>query len=385
MIRLEPGVLKWARERARLDAETLARKIGVRPERIHDWEQSGRITISQADKLAHHTHTPIGYLYLSEPVEDPLPIPDYRTVADRQVLRPSLELLDTVQAMLRRQAWMRDELIELGREPFSFVGSIGLDSPPAEVAIKMHELLGLTPRWAETERNWESVLRRLRDRIEEAGVLVVFNGVVGNNTHRKLDPDEFRGFALVDEYAPLIFVNAADFKAAQIFTLMHEFAHVMIGRPGVSNFEALEPAPHEVEQFCNRVAAEFLVPELDLRQAWEQMSPCDDCFDLLARRFKVSSLVVARRALDLALIDRETFFTFYSTWQRDERRKQRWAQDGGNFWNSQYVRIGMRFGAAVVRAVKEGRLLYREAYSLIGLSGRAFDKFARQLEGPLMT
>ncbi|MDW8313316.1 MAG: XRE family transcriptional regulator, partial [Burkholderiales bacterium] len=361
LIHLKPTVLQWARERARLAPDALARKMGVNPERVYEWEQNGQISISQADRLAHCTHTPLGYLYLPEPVEDLLPIPDYRTMADRPVQRPSPELLDTVQTMQRRQAWMRDELIEQGSKPLACVGSVGLDAKPAQVAEAMRNLLGLAPHWAESEPTWESALRRLRDRIEAAGILVVFNGVVGNNTHRKLDPEEFRGFALVDEHAPLIFVNAADFKAAQMFTLMHELAHVFTGSSGVSNFEALEPTPHKAEQFCNRAAAEFLVPAVDLRKAWEKTSPRDDRFNLLARQFKVSSLVVARRALDLALVDRETFFTFYGTWQRDERRKQRRAQDGGNFWNSQNVRIGRRFGAAVVRAVKEGRLLYREA------------------------
>lgn len=376
---LRPDVLRWARERAGLEPDALAGKLGVKPERVHEWERSGRISLAQADKLAHHTHTPLGFLYLPEPVDDRLPIPDLRTVADRPLRRPSPELLDTIQDMQRRQAWMRDELIEQGSEPLAFVGSAGLDQAPERVAEALREVLGFEPHWAQAEPSWTDALRRLRDQAEQAGVLVVFNGVVGNNTHRPLDPEEFRGFALVDDYAPLVFVNGADFKAAQIFTLVHELAHLWCGAGGVSNFEELQPTPDKVEQFCNRVAAEFLVPATELRAAWRQAPEGDDRFQFLARRFRVSSIVAARRALDLALIDRSAFFAFYRAWQTDERRAQQRGERKGSFWNNQNVRVGRRFGAAVVRAVKEGRLLYRDAYSLTGLKGVTFDRFARKM------
>lgn len=378
-IKLQPKVLRWARTRAGLEVDALASKIGVKPERVHEWEQSGRISLSQADKLAHHTHTPLGFLYLPEPVDDRLPIPDFRTVGDRPLRRPSPELLDTIQMMQRRQIWMRDELIEDGNGPLVFVGSQGLDESPERVAAAMRETLGLEPHWADAEHSWTEALRRLRDHVDRAGVLVVFNGIVANNTHRKLDPDEFRGFALVDEYAPLIFINGADFKAPQIFTLVHELVHIWTGAGGVSNFEALQPSPHAMEQFCNRVAAEFLVPQAELRGIWDQVPQGEHRYQFLARRFKVSSIVVARRALDLSLINRDSFFEFYSAWQDDERRKQQRGESGGSFWNNQNVRVGRRLGAAVVRAVREGRLLYRDAYSLTGLKGKTFDKFVRQL------
>jgi Zn-dependent peptidase ImmA (M78 family) len=377
-VKLSPGVLRWARERARLEPEILARKLAVKPERIYEWEDTGKISLSKVDKLAHHTHTPLGYLYLPEPVDDRLPIPDFRTVADKPLARPSPDLLETVQSMQRRQAWMRDELIEKGNERLHFVGSTELRAVPVEVATAMKKTLGLDVHWADAERTWTDALRKLRNSIEDAGVLIVFNGVVGNNTRRKLSTDEFRGFALVDEYAPLIFINGSDFKAAQIFTLIHELAHIWIGQDGVSNFEALQPSPNDIEQFCNRVAAEFLVPEAELRNIWQQVPEEQERYDVLARQFKVSSLVTARRSLDLGLISHNDFFEFYNAWLDDERRQQR-ATSSGSFWNNQNVRVGKRFGEAVVRAVKEGRLLYRDAYALTGMKGTTFDKYVKTL------
>ena len=158
------------------------------------------------------------------------------------------------------------------------------------------------------EGSWTNALRTLRDHIESAGVLVVFNGVVGNNTHRKLDADEFQGFALVDEYAPLIFVNNADYKTAQIFTLAHELSHIFVGESGLSKFENLSPADHATEEICNKIAAEFLVPIEEFHRQWITASQSSDPYQDLAKRFKVSTVVAARRALDSERITREEFF-----------------------------------------------------------------------------
>ena len=379
-VTLSPDVLRWARERAGLEAKTLARKIGVQSSRVDEWERSGRISIVQVDKLAHNTHTPVGYLYLQDPVDDRLPIPDFRTLRDRPLGRPSPDLLETIQTMLRRQWWMRDWLLEEENEPIGFVGSVSLGMNPIEAADSMRTTLRLEYGWADEEANWTGAMRSLRVKIEDVGVLVVINGVVGNNTHRKLNPEEFRGFALVDAYAPLIFINGTDAKAAQMFTLVHELAHIWVGEGGVSNFEDMEPLPHEVEQYCNAVAAEILVPEVEFRSVWKTIPHYEQSYRFLARRFKVSSIVAARRAMDLQLIDRESFFDFYRAWQKDVFKQQSIGKSGGDFWKNQNVRIGKNFGAAVVRAAKEGRLLYRDAYSLTGLKGKTFDDFARKME-----
>lgn len=379
-IALQPGVLRWARERTGISREELAQKMHVKPAIVLEWERSGRIRLAQADRLAHCTHTPLGFLYLAAPPEDRLPIPDFRTRREGTPRRLSPDLLETVETMQRRQAWMRDELIEDGVEPLNFVGAFRTDIPPREVAAAMRDALQLAYRWASQESTWTEALGVLRDQIEKSGVLVVFNGIVGNNTRRKLDPDEFQGFALVDEYAPLIFVNAADFKAAQMFTLAHELVHLFVGEAGVSAFENFHPSSHAIEDFCNRTAAEFLVPEEDLRDYWPTAMRTRKPYEVIARQFKVSSVMAARRILDLNFISRDDFFRFYQEYTDKEwHTLQQDQTGGGNFWNSQKWRIGPRFGAAVIRAVKEGRLLYREAYSLTGLKGDVFEKMSEKM------
>ena len=376
---LEPSVLRWARERAGFDAGTVAAKVGVKPERVAEWERSGRISVAQADRLARHTRTPVGYLYLRRPPRDDLPIPDFRAAGGVRPRRPSPDLLATVHLMARRQSWMREELIEDGAAPLPFVGRCR-DSTVAETAAAMREHLGLQAGWAQGERTWTDALRRLRERVEARGVLVVFNGVVGNDTHRGLDRGEFQGFTLIDDYAPLIFVNGADFKAAQMFTLAHELAHVFVGAAGVSNLDAARSPSHAAERFCNEAAAEFLVSREELIAHWKRTGTVADAFQAAARRFKVSTLVAARRTLDLGLVDRDEFLRFYDNYQQQAAQRGIDESTGGNFWNSQNVRIGRRFGAAVRRAVKEGRLSYREAYSLTGLRGDTFHRYVLSLD-----
>jgi Zn-dependent peptidase ImmA (M78 family) len=215
--------------------------------------------------------------------------------------------------------------------------------------------------------------------MENSGIIVVVNGIVGNNTHRKLDIEEFRGFVLIDEFAPLVFVNRADGMAAMMFTLAHELAHVFFGSSAAFDLREMSPANDPMEQACNRVAAEFLVPEQQIRRIWPAIRGDTQRFQAIAREFKVSELVAARRALDIRLITRNEFLTFYHDYLNDERRKAARRPPGGDFYSNQNMRVGRRFASVVVRAAKEGKLLYSEAYQLTGLYGTTFDRYAASL------
>ena len=378
-ITLQPGVLRWARQRTGLGREQLAAKLRLQTEDIADWERTGRITFNDVDGLAKHTYTPLGYLYLSDPPDDSLPIEDFRTRTGVSPQQPSPNLLDTVYQMQLRQAWMREEMIYQEAQPLEFASAYSLTSPPEQVAAAMGESLQLSGGWAAIQGSWTDALRTLKDCIESAGVLAVFNGVVGNNTRRKLDADEFQGFALVDEYAPLIFVNNSDYKTAQIFTLAHELAHLFIGESGLSKLQDLRPTDHAVEEACDKIAAEFLVPTEELMGRWNTARQFDDPYQYVAKSFKVSTVVAARRALDSKLISREAFFDYYY-----ENRAKSWggtqqSGTGGNFWNNQLWRLGARFGSAVSRAVIEGRVSYTDAYSLTGLKGDTFSNMPEKM------
>jgi Zn-dependent peptidase ImmA (M78 family) len=283
--------------------------------------------------------------------------------------------------MQRRQDWFREWLLESGVDPLEFIGSVDANDPVVAVAARMREALGFPVDWARGVPTWTEALRTLREAMDTVGVVVVTNGVVGNNTHRKLNPDEFRGFVLVDNRAPLVFVNGADAKAAQMFTLAHELAHLWFGQSAAFDLKNLEPADNRTERACNAVAAEFLVAADELRAQWERARRNDQPFEQLARHFKVSAIVAGRRALDLGLISRETFFAFYRDHIAAARAKKEDAEGGGDFYLNQNVRLGRRFAVAIVQAVQEGRLGYRDAYTLTGLWGKTFDNYVAELLG----
>jgi Zn-dependent peptidase ImmA (M78 family) len=372
---VNPELIRWAIDRSGLSAD----KLGRFP--VEKWESGEKQpTLIQLEAFAKQTMTPFGYLFLSEPPEEELAIPDFRTLGDTPIDRPSPNLIDTLQTMRRRQAWMRDYLIEQGQEKLRFIGGVsGLEGVDA-LAERIRKTLGMQKDWASKHRTWEDALRALRTAAEDIGVMVATSSVVGLNTHRALDPEEFRGFVLSDDYAPLIFVNGADSKSAQMFTMAHELAHLWLGRDGLFNLVNMQPFDDATERFCNQVAAEFLVSRQLLSDRWAEAAATDKPFDNIARWFKVSPLVAARRALDLRLITKAAFFVFYNQykeeWQQQKALAKASKRGGPNFYDVQDVRLGRRFAYAVIRAAREGRLLYRDAYQLTDLNGSTFDRYA---------
>jgi len=209
-------------------------------------------------------------------------------------------------------------------------------------------------------------LRQFIGLADETGVLVMVSGVVGGTPHRQLDPEEFRGFALSDNYAPLVFINGSDTKAAQMFTLAHELAHLWLGETALSDVTPSSTPTHRVETWCNRVAAELLVP-LDLLQS-EYRANDDVRAEVrrLAGRFKVSSLVVLRRIFDAGFVTQATFWQAY----REELAllcAVRKNSGGGDFYRMQLTRIGKRFASALVISTLEGRTSFTESFRMLGL------------------
>jgi Zn-dependent peptidase ImmA (M78 family) len=372
---VKPVLLRWARERLGRSVED----FGSRFRRLAEWERGESLpTLKQLEAFAKATRVPLGYFFLPEPPELALPIPDLRTIRRDETRQPSPDLLDTIHAMQRRQAWLREELIECEAEPLYFVGSAGMADDAEAVGREMRRTVGLDDGWAATVRTWQAAVGELRRAIEQLGVIAVINGVVGNNTHRKLDVEEFRGFALSDNYAPLVFVNGSDAKAAQSFTLVHELAHIWLGNSALTDVGPSTLSSHDMESWCDRAAAEFLVPAGELKAFWKEIRHDDAPFEAVARRFKVSPIVAGRRAMDLHLVDRETFFTFYREYTTRDRRQPA-STGGGDFYNNQNSRVGERFATQVIRAAKGGRLSFKEAYNLTDLRGDAFREYANRM------
>ena len=372
---VKPQLLRWARERAGMAPETLVQRFP----KYHEWETGeAQPTFKQLQKFAKVTYAPLGSLLLPEPLDEPFPIPDFRTIGGASIVHPSPNLRDTVYLCQLRQDWYREHALAQGQSPPRLVGAAKLTDNITATAATIRTALGLDLDDRAALPTWTDALRHFIKNVERSGVLAMVSGVVGTDNRRKLDPNEFRGFALADNLAPVVFVNGADTKAAQMFTLAHEVAHLCLGQSALSNVELISKPLNEVESWCNQIAAEMLVPISILRDEYRSEELLFEELKRLARRFKVSTLVILRRLHDLAALTPKQFRRAYGT--EIGRLQALPGRSGGNFYAAQTSRVGERFARALITSTLEGQTLYRDAFHLLGFRKiSTFHKLADRL------
>ncbi len=365
---VKPNIIEWAIARAGYELQEFVVKFP----KITDWlENKTKPTLKQLEVFSHRVHIPLGYLFLETPPSEKLQIPFFRT-GKSQAKNVSINVYDTIQLIQQRQDWLREFLKEQESQNLSFVGRFKIDQNHKAIVEDIRNTLNLKSDWASSFGKWEEALEYLTRKIEDAGIIVVFNGVVENNTSRPINVEECRGFVLVDEAAPFMFVNNADGKAAQMFTIVHELAHIWIGNSAGFDFKQLLPANDPMELLCDKVAAEFLVPETSFNRIWKEKP---NNIPYLAKYFKVSPIVIARRALDLGKINKNSFFIFYNNYINQVQFKKENQASGRDFYATTTKRLSLTFAAHVNQAVKTNKLLYRDAYKLTSLKGDTYQKF----------
>lgn len=366
-VNVHANMLTWAITRAGYELHEFSAKVP----KVQEWiEGTKKPTVKQLETFSKKVHLPFGYLFLTEPPKEELPIPFYRT-NNTPATQVSVNVYDTILIIQQRQDWLKDYLKDNEFEVLSFVGKFHNRFNVQEIVTDIRKNLGLNENWASNFRTWQETLDHLIELIEDKGIITVFNGVVENNGHRKIPVDECRGFVLVDKMAPFMFVNNADGKAAQMFTIVHELAHIWTGNSAGFDFRKLQPANDPIELLCDKVAAEFLVPESIFNEAWRY----NPSIKYASRYFKVSEIVIARRALDTGKITKKQFFDFYEEYTNREFAKNENQSPGGDFYATTKKRLSITFATHINNAVKSGKLLYRDAYKLTSLKGDTFQTF----------
>jgi len=383
---INQNILRWARERVNFEIDALAKKAGVSLDHLLHWEKGEeKPTFRQAQNLAKVLHIPFGYLFLSKPPVETKQLPDLRTVDDNDLREFSVDLRDTISESIRKQDWYSEYLKENGYEPCSFINRFQPDTPTATIVEDIVKTLELSIEDRQKTSNWEEFFRLLVSKAEDAGIWILRNGKVGNNTHRILNVEEFRGFALCDEYAPLIFINGADAKAAQIFTLIHEICHLWLGASGISDTglnTVTAIKQNNIEKKCNEVAAELLVPVKQLKAMWITAWTVQQNATAGAKFFKVSPIVIARRALDTKLITKDDFFEYYREQQnlwRLQKAKEKDSPGGPSFYKIIPVVNGHKFTEAVLQSVFSQRTLIRDGARLLGVNASKLDIVGREV------
>ena len=358
---MNTAVLNYYFEKSGLSKEFMEQKVSKRFGQFLTGERTP--SFNQLSEMAKQFRIPLGMLLSDEVIpEKKIEIP-FRTVNSEFIGEPSRELRDTIDEMKSKQAFLKEERLP----ELDFIGRFSMDDDAMVVAEAVRKILGLSKNYFEKVKK-EKVFKFLRGKISRIGVFVFTNGKFQDNTHRVLDPKEFRGFVLSDKEAPIIFINQADTKNAQVFTLIHEFVHLLLGEEKILGQIPLESEFDEVEAFVNKVTAEVLVPTQLLKLKYTEHPSIDE----LATIFKVSRFVIARRLFDLGFISKSDYQIHVREWEIAWKNRTKDKSDGGNYNNNTLYRIDRNFFQYIENAIQSDRITYTEAFRLLGVGYKGY-------------
>lgn len=368
-------VIDWAIAHGEKSEDELRQKY-----RLDAWKtpQSDRDfpTFKQVQDFSRDTRIPFNYFFKQEaPAEDNTFV-KFRTI-NNSAVQPSRRLIDTIHAMESRQEWMRQYLLEQNDQShFAFLNSIHDSDHPTHSAKVVLDLLKLADIWKVSMTD-DEFFNALRSNISALGIMVMQNGIVGTNTHRPLNVDEFRAFVLVDDVTPLIFINSADSKKAKIFSLVHELVHALLGHSEVLNVSPEDDVASE--RWINQVTINVLMPVEKANYAMAADRKPEDNLQYLSRKFHVSLVATAIRMKALGIYDDSAV-----VWAKNEQRQSlesRGKSSGGNFYNTAISRVDRHFANAVINNESSGNLAVATAASMLGITLKTYDATVDRILG----
>jgi Zn-dependent peptidase ImmA (M78 family)/transcriptional regulator with XRE-family HTH domain len=392
---VNPEILRWARDEAGYTLTDAITRAGIGPprkkkdvpeltaeERLAAWEEgSDAPSFPQLEKIANAYKRPVFTFFLPEPPKKMVAMADYRTLGSEGHPADTPEF----SALRRKLVVLHQGLCALHKETGSqrlpFIGSLSESTPVRDFVGSIRGVLKVSIEDQVGIRGEMTLLKHLRSAAQGVGIYVILVGDLGYHQSR-IPSDVFRGIAIADELAPMVVVNPNDVDAAKVFTLVHELAHLWLGSKAISSFNALRGigGGHSREKLCNMVAAEFLVPENDLRERWD-VSERDiaRAVERLAKHFKVSRAVIARRLLDLDFISKDRHGSLLAAYQaqwQDRKDKQSEREGGGAPPPAvmDKFRLGENTIRTVITAAHEGRIGLQSAARLIGIPVSRFDQ-----------
>lgn len=382
---ITPNVLKWARESARISEKTAADKVSVAVEKLKEWEEGiNQPTIRQAETLAKAYRRPFALFFLPEVPRDFQPLQDFRRKTAKPLGTASIFIMREIQ---QKQAWIRDVFEESNEVPLSFVGRFSLNDNPALVANDIINTLQVYP----SNYSTDSPIKEWIDKAEAKGIFISRTSFI--HSRLTLDSKEIQGFTITDPYAPFVFVNSKDWNAPQLFTLIHELAHIWIAESGISN--EIEPElkhkdeMHPVELFCNEVAANVLMP-VDVMENLDAaiFTSAKDVFKS-SKLLGVSTFAFLVRALNLQLIplykyrnlkkEAEREFEAFLQSEEKKKAKQKKQEGGPSPYLLRLNKNSRLFTQIVLDAFRGGFIEPTQASSLLNTQVNKFSKLEAQM------
>lgn len=381
-VNIQPAIISWAL------SQTSEEKLGTKlVENIKQWLDGTKSpTFNQIEDFSKKSHIPLGYFFLQTPPVEQISLLEYRTLDSIELTNPSRNLIDTIHEMEAVQEWMVNYRKEWNYDTISVVGSLKGITDISIIADTIRKDLGLNVEWYKECGNPSEAFNKVRGLLEECGIVVMMNGIVGKNTHRALDVNEFRAFAMVDEWAPLIFINGADSAGGRLFSLFHEVVHLWIGENDLYNdrrYSANGIKPVEVT--CNAVAGELMVPKAAFLERWNDNTNDDihEKIKELARIFRCSGSVIARRALDNKKINQNVYNKVIADAIEAYIQAKQEKSSGGDYYRVARSKLDGVFVRALCESVNSGRTSFTEAYRLTNTTSKTFSEVASGLGGVL--
>lgn len=374
-VTIQPSVLRWALKRTGLTNDELQK---VFPKVLEWTEGNSAPTLKQAQELAKRARVPFGRLLLKEPTGEDVGVADFRTVKNIGLEDISPDLQEVISSAQSRLAWYSEYALDVGIEAPRLLGIVGESDSTAVAASKVRELLDLE---LSKPLSGPDKVRTLVVKMEDAGILVSRNSIVGSSTQRRLNVNEFRGFTLTEDEYCLVFINTRDAKTAQLFSLAHELGHVVLGRPGISDHSD----QLQVERWCNRFAAEFLAPPSAVKEWFDPEESILTSVENLAKRFGMSREAILWRLVELQFITRESASQAVAMINQNKYDEETKKDIDGAPPRHILVRsrVGNRFFETVAHAAETGYLPDREAARYLGAATyQSFEKLLQSRRRP---
>ena len=379
-VNIRPEIINWAL------SQTQKEKLGDKlMNNINKWLNGTKTpTFNQIEDFSKKANIPLGYFFLQTPPEEQINLLEYRTVDSIQLANPSRNLIDTIHEMENIQDWMKTYRQDLGFDKLSVVGCMKNNQDTSFIVDRIRKDLELDETWYERSKDAREAFSHIRKQLEVCGVVVMMSGIVGNNTHRALDVDEFRAFTMVDDWAPLIFVNTADSNGAKLFSILHETAHIWLGKNDLYNDrQSRISGVSDIEVLCNAVAGELMVPKNIFTNKWDMYDM--DIFEKiteLAKYFRCGEIVIARKAIDCKKIEQNIYNQVVKTAiENYKQMKENKQSGGGNYYNTMGSRLDGCFVRALCESINMGRTTYTEAYRLTNTNRKTFSEVAQRFGG----
>ena len=379
-VNIQPAVINWALSQTK--EEQLGTKL---MDNIMRWLDGSKTpTFNQIEDFSRKANIPLGYFFLQTPPIEEIKLLEYRTIDSIELANPSRNLIDTIREMENIQDWMKDYRQDTDFDTLTIVGCLKGKTDVEAIANQIRTDLEMPLDWYKKTGTIIEAFNYVRKLLEYRGVLVMLSGIVGKNTHRALSIEEFRAFAMVDEWAPLIFINSADSEGAKLFSLFHEVAHIWIGENDLYNDRRNGKNVKDIEILCNAVASELMVPQEAFLEAWKNNTTADlnQKINEITKQFKCSVAVVARIAFDNKKINQKIYDTIVEE-AIDAYRIMKDSKEsgGGNYYNTMSSRLDSAFVKAICLSIKSGRTSYTEAYRLTNTSRKTFSEVVGRLGG----